>query len=150
MKEDIQEYYGIVEKAIQKIGINPVECREEKVGQWSLRKGETKVWVDIFNIEKEGRAYFQCMSPIMKTPLMKREAFYKELLEINDGLFGVAFSIYKEQVWVKVLREAIGMDEQECHASIIRIGTYGSQYTTYLMEKYPNDQAPPGPVSDAG
>ena len=91
------------------------------------------------------------MSPIMKIPLIRKEAFFKELLEINDKLFGVAFSIYKEQVWIKVLREAIGMDTDEAYASITRIGAYGVTYAKHLTEKYPNDETPfgPGPSSDS-
>lgn len=135
--ENIKDYYEIVEGAINSLGINAEDCREKsKKGQWSLKKNEISVWVDVFHIEREKRAYFQVMSPIVKIPTHSQTEFYKELLEINDKLYGVAFTIYKENAWIKIIREAVGLDQNEALASITRVGNYGETYAKHLKDKY--------------
>ena len=152
--ENLNFYYRIVEGAISQIGIDPETCRGENPGQWTLTRGTVKVYLDLWHIKKEGRAYFQVMSKIMPIPTDRREDFYRELLEINDKFFGVAFSIYKDYVWIKTIREVKGMDENETHAMIMRVRNYSDSYDNKLKAKYlPGDfivdmNAGPGPSSD--
>ena len=140
--ENLETYFNIVEACITKLGVDPAVCRGEKAGQWNLKKGSVNVWIDVFHIEKEGRAYFQVMSQIMKVPPTNKEALFEELLTINDRLFGVAFTVYKGIVWLKVIREVQGMDTDEAFAMITRIGNYADQYDDELKAKYPSP-APP-------
>lgn len=126
----------MVEKCISSLGIDPALCRGEKPGQYSLVKGSAKVWIDVWNIEREGRAYFQVMSPFMKIPDTNREQFYEELLTINDKLYGVAFTIYNNWAWLKHIREVEGLDETEVTATIHRIGNYADDYDDKLIAKY--------------
>ena len=140
--EDLQKYFNIVEGCITKLGVEPSSCRGEKPGQWSLKKGSVNVWIDVFHLEKEKRAYFQVMSQVMNVPPTNKEALFEELLSINDRLFGVAFTIYKNIVWLKVIREVQGLDEDEAFAMITRIGNYADQYDDELIAKYPSS-APP-------
>jgi len=149
--ENINNYYEIVEKAINSLGVNAVDCREKKQGQWSLKKSNISVWVDVFHVEREKRAYFQVMAPIVKVPTNNLTAFYKELLEINDKLYGVAFTVHKETAWIKVIRQAVGLDDTEALASITRVGNYGETYHKHLTEKFFSDDGgggfAPGPAS---
>ena len=128
--------YKLVETAIARLGVDPAKCRGQKPGQWSLIRGSVKVWLDLWHIEKENRAYFQVMSPVVKIPTEQKEQFYEELLKINDKLFGVAFSLYKENAWIKVIREVDGMDENEAFAMITRVGNYADKYDDELKNKY--------------
>lgn len=132
----IQTYYNIVESCISSLGVDPALCRGENAGQWSLVKGSAKVWIDVWHIEREGRAYMQVMCPLMAIPATNQGAFYQELLETNDKLFGCAFSIYNGWVWLKVIRECDGIDEKETMAMINRIGNYSDQYDDYFINKY--------------
>ena len=141
--ENLETYYNLVEECIGKLGVDAASCRGEKPGQWSLKKGSVNVWIDVFHLEKEGRAYFQVMSPVMKVPTQNKGGLFEELLTINDRLFGVAFTLYKETVWLKVIREVQGMDVNEAFAMITRIGNYADQYDDELKAKYPSS-APPG------
>ncbi len=134
--EDLSNYYGVVEECIGRLGVEPAQCRGEKDGQWNLKKGEISVWIDLWHIELEGRAYFQVMTPILQVPEKNKEALYEELLSLNDSLFGVAFTIYKNWVYLKVIREAMGMDANEAFAMLTRVGNYADDYTNKLQEKY--------------
>lgn len=145
---DLQSYYQIIENAISQIGIDPALCRakndagQEVPGQWNLKKGEQSVWVDLWYIEKEQRAYFQVLAPMMDVPANISPAFYRELLEINYDLYGVAFVISRDKVYIKIIREADGMDSPECLASIYRVGNYASHYDPILREKYFTNKGP--------
>lgn len=132
----IENYYNIVENCIRNLGVDPALCRGENPGQWSLVKGSAKVWIDVWYIENEKREYIQVMCPVMEVNTSNPQDLYKELLEINDKLFGCAFTIYNNWVWLKVIRECAGIDEAEASAMILRIGNYSDQYDDYLIGKY--------------
>lgn len=141
---DLTPYYNIVENCITRVGADPTACKESKPGSWSLKKGSAKVWIDVWYIEKEGRPYIQVMSPVMKFPGdgLKRSALFEELLTINDKLFGCAFTIFNNFVWLKSIRECDGLDENEAFAMLTRIGNYADQYDDFLVQKYlPQDAA---------
>ena len=80
-------YYKTIEDCIESLGINPIACRGEKPGQWTIISSGIKVWIDVWKIEKEERSYFQVMAPVMKTPASDEITFYRELLETNTTSF---------------------------------------------------------------
>ena len=134
--ENLANYYAIVEGTITDLGINPADCRGQKPGQWDLKKGSANVWVDIMYIEKEQRAYFQVMAPVTQIPSTNLEEFYKELLEINYGFYGVSFVKFETWIYIKIIREADGLDKSECTNMINRVGNYADYYDDILQEKY--------------
>jgi hypothetical protein len=146
---DINYYYQMVENFIASIGVDPSQCRGNTPGQWSLYRGSALVYVDLWHIEKENRAYIQCMSPVMPLPEMSLQgALFQELLEINDKLYGVGFTLYNGHIWLKHIREVDGLDANEAAAIMNRIGIYADQYDDYLKQKY--GLAPPPPTSEGG
>lgn len=136
--EDLNYYYNIIEDCLRRLEIDPEKCRGEQRGQWNLAQGSANVWIDLWHIELQGRAYYQVMSPVMSLPVDegKHRLLFQELLELNDKLFGVAFSIYKNIVWMKTIREAKGMDVEEALNILARIATYADLYDDYLINKY--------------
>ena len=134
--ENLQYYYDMVEKSISDLGVDPAVCRGEKEGQWSLKKGSASVWIDIWHIEQENRAYFQVLAPVMQVPPANQEEFFKELLELNYTLYGVAFVKYQDWVYVKLIRECDGMEQKEAAATINRVGWYADEYDDRLKVKY--------------
>jgi hypothetical protein len=140
---DLSAQFSMIESIFAEFGLDPVACRGEKPGQWALVRGSAKVWVDIWYIETEGRAYFQGMSPVMMLPAADQQAaFFKELLEINDQLFGVAFTVFNGWAWLKHIRETDGLDKAEATATINRIGVYADKYDDMLKAKY-GESVPP-------
>jgi len=57
--ENLQHYFDLVEKSISDLGVDPVVCRGEKLGQWSLKNGSASVWIDIWHIEKRNDFIFR-------------------------------------------------------------------------------------------
>jgi len=136
--EDLQQYFAMVERVITGFGVDPAVCRGDKPGMWRLYKGSAEVWIDIWHVEREERAYFQAMSPVMPVPTQNREAFYKELLELSDQMYGVAFTIYKDWAYIKVIREVNKLDQDEIEATLNRVGIYADDYDDMLKTKYGN------------
>lgn len=136
--ENLQFYYRIVEEAIAKLGMDPTAVRSKKEGQWALKKGSARVWLDLWHIEKEKRAYFQVIGHIMQVPNSNTDKLFQELLTINHQLYGSAFTIHNNNVWIKVIREVDSLQVNEAHAMIQRVGTYSDHYDDILKRKYPD------------
>lgn len=134
--ENLQHYYQMVENCITELGVDPAICRGEQAGQWSLKKGSASVWIDLWHIEKEGRAYFQVLAPVMQVPPNNQQAFFQELLEINYTLYGVAFVKFNDWIYVKYIREADGLEQKEIGATMNRVGWYADEYDDKLKVKY--------------
>lgn len=135
--QDLNNYFLMIEDIITGLGVDPALCRGQAPGQYSLMLGSARVWVDIWWIESQNRAYFQVMSPVMRLPVAERQlTYFQELLEINDKLYGVAFTVYNGWAWLKHIRETDGLDRSEAEAMIHRIGVYADQYDDYLKTKY--------------
>ena len=135
--QDLCKYFTMVEEIIQSLGVDPSLCRGQNPGQYSLMLGSARVWIDVWYIESQSRSYFQAMSPVMRLPILQSQhAFFQELLEINDKLYGVAFTVYNGWAWLKHIRETDGLDKSEAEAMIHRIGVYADQYDDYLKGKY--------------
>ena len=133
---NIQSYYDMIEGIIRSFGVDPVACRGNQPGSWSLVRGSAKVYIDCWHIESQGRAYFQVMSPVIKVPEQNREMFYFDLLSFNDKLFSCAFAIYNDWAWIKMIREVDGMDTNEAAAIMQRVGAYADQYDDLLKQHY--------------
>lgn len=143
--EDLQVYYAMVENVILGFGVDPVTCRGDKPGMWKLYKGSAEVWIDIWYIEREQRAYFQAMAPVMAVPTQNREEFFKELLVLNDQMFGVAFCIYNDWAYIKEIREVEGLGQSEVESTLNRVGIYSDDYDDMLRTKYGgSNPVPPG------
>lgn len=142
---DMQPFYDTIERAIAEIGIEADLCRARDeegnviAGQWNLKKGEQSVWVDVWYIEREERAYFQVLAPMMELPPFVNPQLFREVAEINYDLYGVAMSVYKDRLYIKVIREAEGLDAKEALGMIYRVGNYASHYEPILREKYFNN-----------
>jgi hypothetical protein len=147
--QDLSYFYNMIEEIIAGLGVDPALCRGQNAGQYSLKRGSATVWIDIWFIESQGRSYFQAMSPVMRLPLAENQkAFFQELLEINDKLYGVAFTVFNGWAWLKHIRETDGLDKSEAEAMFHRVGVYADDYDDYLKGKYgeaPVDSLPGAP-----
>jgi hypothetical protein len=155
-QENLQDYYGIIEGCIEKLGFDAEACRTEQLGQWNLTRGSANVWIDCWHIELQGRAYYQVMSPLIEIPQENHRQMFEELLGLNDKLFGVSFTLYNGLVWLKSIREARGMDVEEAMNILARISTYADMYDDYLSNKYggrmigsADSVSAPGPTEEA-
>ncbi len=144
---DLRPYYTLIEDCIRSLGIDPNSCRGQNPGQWDMKKGSAQVWIDIFVSQHNPTyGYFQTMAPICQVPLVNQMEFFKEALEINHTLYGVAFTVFKGWLYLKMIREVHGLDRDEVLAMLNRTGTYADEYDDHFKNKYfGNAQQPPKP-----
>lgn len=135
--QDLTPYYTIVEQAIQKIGIDPATCRGQNPGSWNMVKGSARIMLDLWFIQQEKRAYFSVVSPVMKMTRSNVESLTSELLKLNHMMFGAAFTLYNDIIYIRTIREVDGMDANEAASMIMRVGNYTDHYDDILREKFP-------------
>lgn len=135
--ENLQYYYDMVDTCIRDLGVDPALCKGDKAGQWNLKKGSASVWIDVWHIEQENRAYFQVLAPVIQiAPTINQAALFQELLELNYTLYGVAFVKFNDWIYVKLIRECDGLEQKEAAATINRVGWYADEYDDRLKVKY--------------
>ena len=135
--DSITYYVQVIEKAIAQIGLNPETAKIEE-NQWTLKKGSVQIWVELYTFQS--RVYFQVVAPIMDVPSTKTGELAIELLKLNNELFGVAYVIYNDRVYLKSVREAEGLDISEAFSTLLRVGNYADKYDDMLKEKYPDNK----------
>jgi hypothetical protein len=133
---DIKQYYSMVDNVISSLGVDPNLCRGEKEGQWSLTKGSASVWIDVWQADNGFTGYLQIMAPVVQIPGSNREAFFREVLDINHTLYGVGMTAFGDWIYMKTVRELDGLDQAEATAMFNRVGGYADDYDDMLREKY--------------
>lgn len=141
MQHPIQHYHNLIEQVLTEYKVDPTSARGDQPGQWNLKLGSASVWVDVFqtkdaqgNLTQNG--YFQVLAPICEVPVNNQHLFTKELLEANHGLYGVAFTIYKDWAYIKSIRELMGLDKTEVMSTFDRVGIYADEWDDKLKTKY--------------
>lgn len=135
---NLEKYYNIVEQAIVKIGLDPNKFRGEQAGEWTLHRGNYSIWIDVWNDPVEAVAYLQVVAPVMEIPEESQAVLFKELLQINLQLCGVAFAVHGEKVVLKGTRVAEGLDMEEAYAIIMLVSKYVSNFAPILLKRYFN------------
>ena len=140
---DLTQTSVLIENSIRDLKVDPVACRGQKPGQWSLLYKGATVWLDVFNFQNNpDRWYFQVMSPLVEVPDKNLESFYQNLLEINHNLYGSWISKKDQWVYVMSLREAAGLDQNEVNATMDRVAFYSSDYQGKIKFKFEGSWLP--------
>ncbi|GHN01685.1 hypothetical protein WSM22_31740 [Cytophagales bacterium WSM2-2] len=139
--QPLQYYFEMIEKVISEFGVDPKLCRGQNLGQWSMRIGSASIWIDAFQSkDKDGKyidgGYLQVMAPIMAIPAERLLEFYQEILEINHKLYGVGFTKFENNLYIKSIRELEGLEHSEVLSTFKRIGYYADDYDDMLKAKY--------------
>lgn len=141
---DLNQTSALVEASIKGLNVDPVACRGQKPGQWSLIYKGATVWIDVFNFQNNNpeRWYFQVMSPLVEVPDKNKEGFFQNLLEINHSLYGSWICKKNEWTYVMMLREAAGLDQNEVNATLDRVAFYCSDYAGKVKFKFEGSWLP--------
>ena len=146
---NLQEISAMIEKSITGLKVDPVVCRGEKPGQWSLKIKDSSVWIDAFSFPTNpDKFYFQVMSPLCAVPDKNKEAFAFDLLEISYKMYGSWMCKKENWIYVLSLREADGLDQSEVDATLDRVGVYSSDYYSKLSFKYEGCWLPKTPATN--
>ncbi len=126
-----------VEQSIQEIGINPLNTRGKRLGQWTFKYKDSTIWIDIFSHSSNPeKYYFQVMSPLCPMVNTNIQEFATDLLEINYSLYGCWICKKDNHIYILNLREALNLQKSEIDATIDRIATYRNNYWEKISFKY--------------
>lgn len=141
----LQPFYEAVETAIQEIGI-PVEKTREpsRPGMWHIRKGSANITVEITFIQATQRVIMAVWSVMMDIPPNSPQ-LSQLLLELNGHLLGPAFAFVNGKVLLRSVRDAEGLDAQECKHIILQMGHFADEYDEKLQADFPH-QRPSMPI----
>jgi hypothetical protein len=146
---NFQTYSELIETALATLGLNPVETRCADEGQWMIFNGETEIYIDLWENEKdnpwlyfesnEPLFMFQIIAPICLMPEDKSEVFYEEILHNNLNMLYGSYTINKEQnmLAVKYRRPVTNISQEEIIDLIECIGYYAESTFDILKERYP-------------
>ncbi|AFC24780.1 YbjN domain-containing protein [Saprospira grandis] len=136
--QNIEETYKLIEGALEKLGLEPEKCKGKEAGSWTIAREQQEIWIDCWEIEENEHkdTYFQVLTPILQIPAEMTVPFYREVLEFNYNMYGMAFGIFKDLLAIKSIREVRGLDESEVIATISRAWVYATDIKPQLMDKY--------------
>lgn len=137
MSEQLSSFYFLVENALREMSIEPSQSKGEMPGQWNIAFGDMAIGIDVWSIpEQDNKVVFQAQSALLKVPEENQEAFYRELLEINYIMYGIAFSVVDGSVYLKTMRDAHDIGHNDVLYAIRLCGFYGEHYGNELHKKY--------------
>ncbi len=145
---NLTHYYEIVEQGISQIVENVASTRRPELGSWTVYKGDVEIWVDLWEIEqglrgsRQNLPYFQVMAVLETVPANVNPALFKELLEINYKLYGVAFCVSHDRLILKLIREAEFLNAEEVYFTVLRVGNYATEYAPAMINKYLTNHSP--------
>lgn len=136
----LQPFYEIVETAIQEIGI-PVENARDpnRPGMWHIRKGSANLTVEITFVQAAQRVVMAVWSVMMDIPPNSPQ-LAQVLLELNNFMMGPAFTFNNGKVLLRSVRDAEGLDGQECKLIILQMGHFADEYDDKLQKDFPHQR----------
>ena len=138
----------LIESTFAQLGLNPAETRGAEKGQWVLFNGDTEIYVDLWEVEKENAWLyfetdepvfaFQVISPVCYLPKEGLEQLYEELLHNNLNMFYTSYTINREQnmLAVKFRRPATGLTIEEITEAVESTGYYSESTFRALEDRY--------------
>ena len=133
--QDLSFYKGMIEDIVKSWNLNPQEIFDANLNVWRLVQGSAYFDIGIYNFQNGGD-YLVVSSPICKIPANNLLAFYRRLLEMNDTMLGVKFSVQGNQVWMLAQRECEGMDIGEAKRLIDNLRFFADEVDDELMNKF--------------
>ena len=136
----LKPLYETVETAIQEIGIPIEKARDpQRPGMWHIRKGSANLTVEITVIQAAQRVVMAVWSVMMDIPSNSPQ-LGQLLLELNGHMLGPAFAFSNGKVILRSVRDAEGLDAQECKMIILQMGHFADEYDDKLQKDFPHQR----------
>lgn len=137
----------MIEATFAHLGLNPTETRGAEPGQWVIFNGDTEIYIDLWEVEKDNawlyyqtdeKIYaFQVISPVCYLP-ENTEQLFDELLHNNLNMFYASYTVNREQnmLAVKFRRPASGITKDDIIEAIESTGYYSESTFRALEDRY--------------
>lgn len=137
MNVELLENYSVtVEFALQRLGIDPEQARDNRFGRWLLQRGSAYVSVNLLISNSSEAPMLVVIAPLFTIPADHKYELCQELLEFNERMFAAGYAVKDEVAYLISMRECYGMDQIEAYNIINRLGIYADHDDDYFREKY--------------
>jgi len=136
---NLLNFYEIVEKGIESLGIPPKSARAQESGQWDFNRGSAVIAVGVISSDRFPNGYFYVSSILMSAEEVtaeKKEEFYKTMCEMNSSLVNMKLCINDNLVQLISNRDAIGLDIEEVATTINSLSYYADLLDDRLKESF--------------
>lgn len=128
---DLSNYKKLIEDVFTELKIDVEASRGENENQWSLKKGDTRLWIDIFQTPDGSSAFFQCASPILELQEGNNEELFIKLLDLNYLIYGASIAKLNNTIYVKSMIDVNSLSKDFILESIRTV--------SFFSEKIRND-----------
>jgi hypothetical protein len=149
---DFQTAVDLVEKTIQKLGLDPAGCRaggsgptvgagpgQTQAASWTLKRGSASVLVTVATYEHDGATYLRAASPVVTMPAdaAKQTSCMRKLLELNvAGLANAAFGLAGDRVVAVSERPVPGLDPEEVEQIVRHLSAVADTFDDRLAKEF--------------
>jgi hypothetical protein len=146
MPEEFDRAKELVEKTIQRLGIDPLAARAKEASAavgWTFQRGSAAILVNLSQRKEDDLLYLRVVSPIMTLPEgSTRDALFVRLLELNGkGLANCAFGLIGDRVVVVSERPAAGLDTEEAEQIVRHLAAVADTYDDRLVKEFGGKRA---------
>ncbi len=129
---NLTDYQHIITTAIEKLGLNADKCKQSEI-TWKIKRGSIAIILELY--KSDNRTYFKVEALIATLPNEQSTDFYKELLLHNYKFNGFGFSLSNNKIYLKTVRDVVGMDINEAFVLITKVGNYADKFDDEINEK---------------
>jgi hypothetical protein len=143
MSEQKQAVTDMVHQYVQSVGLTREQTYKEAKERWNWKIGSANIEVYIETITFSNgnfREYLRIFSPLLEIPVAKQHdvAFYRYLLELNDGNLGVKLTVVPNTNWIYATyeRDIRGIDYDELVTCIYDMELWADKLDDELKIKF--------------
>ncbi len=122
---NMTDYQHIINDAIEKLGLNSEKCQISNT-IWEIKRGSVTLVLELF--EADNRTYFKVQALIAHLPNEQSTDFYKQLLLHNHNFNGFTFTLNDNIIYLKAVRDVLGMDMNEAFVLITKVGNHADKF----------------------
>lgn len=122
---NMTDYQHIVNAAIKKLGLSSEKCQTTDT-VWEIKRGSVTIVLELF--KANNRTYFKVQALIAYLPNEQSTDFYKKLLLHNHDFNGFGFTLNDSIIYLKAVRDALGMDMNEAFVLITKVGNHADKF----------------------
>ena len=133
----------MVHKYAESVGLSREQCFNEQKGTWNWKLGSAniQIYIETINFSNgSSREYLRIFSPLLEIPVAQQAqaAFYRHLLELNDGNLGVKITVMPNTNWVYATyeRDIRGIDYEEVATCIGDLELWADKLDDELKERF--------------
>ena len=143
MSEQKQLVTNMVHQYAESVGLKREQIFNDAKGLWNWKMGSANIQVYIETISfSDGKfsEYLRIFSPLLEIPAAKQQdvAFYRYLLELNDGNLGVKLTVMPNTNWIYATyeRDIRGIDYDELVTCIYDMELWSDKLDDELKTKF--------------